>query len=176
MQSRWPKVLLVVLVAALVAVVVISLVSGDDEVTLRAGEAQLVSVSELESFAEDAGHPVYWVGERDDTEYELTETDGGRIYVRYLPAGTPVGAKTEYLTVGSYPVEDAAAALEKSAREDDAKELARSDGGAVVLIDTDAGGNVHVAYEGDDTQIEIFSPVPREALRLAKGDQAQPVS
>ncbi len=177
MRSRWPQVLLGVLAAALVAVLAISLLSdGDEEVSLTVGEPEIVSVSQLEAYAEDADRPIYWVGEEPDTDFELTETEGGRVYVRYLPAGAEAGVEDEYLTVGSYAVDDASAALEKTAREDESKEVARSDGGAVVLIDRDAGSNVHLAGEDDDVQIEIFSPVPREALRLAKDDRAQPVS
>ena len=118
MTSRWLQVVLGTLIAALVAVIVIALLGGsnDDKVSLTPGEPQIVSASQLEGFADGADHAVYWVGEIDDTEFELTETDNGRVFVRYVPSGTAAGTGGEYLTVASYPLEDAPAALEKIAR------------------------------------------------------------
>ena len=118
MTSRWLQVVLGTLIAALVAVIVIALLAGsnDDKVSLTPGEPQIVSASQLEGFADGADHAVYWVGEIDDTEFELTETDNGRVFVRYVPSGTAAGTGGEYLTVASYPLEDAPAALEKIAR------------------------------------------------------------
>ena len=168
MSSRWLQIVLGILIAALVAVIVIALLGGgDDKVSLTPGEPQIVSVSQLEGFADDAEHPVYWVGERDETEYELTETDNGRIFVRYLPEG---GAENtaKALTVASYPLKEAAAALERTAGEGGGEQIAKSDDGAVVLLDPNSPNNVHMAYPGENTQIEVFSPVAGEALRLSK--------
>ena len=109
MSSRWLQIVLGTLVAALVAVIVIALLGGgDDKVSLTPGEPQIVSASQLEGFADGADHAVYWVGEIDETEFELTETDNGRVFVRYVPSGTVSGhGSGEYLTVASYPLEDA---------------------------------------------------------------------
>ncbi len=168
MPSRWLQIVLGVLVAALIAVVVIAILGGgEDEVSLTPGEPQIVSVSQLEGFANDANRTVYWVGEREETEIELTETDNGRIFVRYLPEG---GAEktTEALTVASYPLKGAAADLERTAGKGGGEQIAKSDDGAVVLIDPKSPNNVHMAYPGEAIQIEVFSPVAGEALRLSK--------
>jgi hypothetical protein len=162
------------LILAVLVFFAVSLLGDDDEVTLTPGEPKLVSVSELEDFADGAGHDVYWAGERPDTEYELSESEGGRVFVRYLPAGGGGGGE-EFLTIGTYPVEDGAAALERAARNGEGKEIARSDDGAVVLIDRKSPDNAHLAYPGEDLQIEIFSPVSGEALRLAARDRVEPV-
>jgi hypothetical protein len=163
--------------AALALVLLIALTTlpgcGGDGVSLEPGETKVVSVGELEDFADGAGHDVYWAGERPDTELELSETEGGRIFVRYLPAGG--GGGDEFLTVGTYPVEDGAAALRRAARNGEGKEIARSDEGAVVLIDRKAPDNAHLAYPGEDLQIEVFSPVSGEALKLAARDGVEPV-
>jgi hypothetical protein len=174
MQSRWIQPVLALLAVVLLGVLAWMLLTGDDDdVSLTPGQPEVVSVSQLEGFAEDADHQIYWAGEKPDTEIELTETDDGRIYVRYLPSEG--GDATAFLTVASYPVDDGAAALERSARNTDNKEIARSDDGAVVLIDTESPNNAHLAYPGDDLQIEIFSPVTGEALRLASRDRVEPV-
>jgi hypothetical protein len=172
-QGRRTQLVLVVLIVAVLVWLVAMLVSGDDGVSLTPGEPKIVSVSELEEFAHDADRDVYWAGERIDTRYELSETEGGKVFVRYLPV--EAGGGSEYLTVGSYPVEDAVAALRRAAREDDRTELARSDEGAVILLDRDSPDNVHLAYPGEDVQIEVFSPVDGEALRIAARDRVEPV-
>jgi hypothetical protein len=169
--------LLIALAVGLSAWLIVLLVSGDgDDIELTVGEPQIVSIEQLKSFAEDADRTIYWAGERPTTVYELTETESGRIYVRYLPGGSEAGERgVELLTVGTYPVGDAAAALERAARAE-GKELARSDGGAVVLLDTKRAENVHMAYPGAPEQIEVYSPTPRVALRLASEDGLSPVS
>jgi hypothetical protein len=172
MQSRRLQVVLAVLAAALTVVLVVMLLGGgDDQVSLTPGEPQIVSSSELEGFADGADHAVYWVGEIENTEYELTETDNGRVFVRYVPSGTDAGARGEYLTVASYPLEDAPSALEKTARRQ-GDEIASSDDGAVILLDTESPNNIHMAYPGN-VQIEVFSPVAGEALRLSKDSVQQ---
>jgi hypothetical protein len=95
------------------------------------------------------------------------------VLVRYLPTGG--GGGGEVLTVGSYPVQNAAAALRRASGEQGGSQLARSDKGAVVLLDTKSPDNAHLAYPGTDLQIEIFSPVQGEALRLAARDGVEPV-
>ena len=172
MSRPWLIPTLAVIAAGLIVWLAILLLRGDD-VSLTVGEPQVVTAAELESFADDAEHPVYWLGERADAEYELTETSSGRIFVRYLSGDGDEEVRS--LTVGTYPVEDGVAALRRTAVSEDGKELARSDGGAVLLIDTAAPDNVHMAYPREDHQIEIYSPVPGQALRLASRDRVRPV-
>ena len=173
MQSRWMQLTLAVLIVALIATIAVMLLGGDDGFSLTPGTPEPVSVAQLEEFAEGADHDVYWAGPRPDTRYQLTETQAGRVLVRYLPADG--GGGSGALTVGSYPVADAAGALKRAARQDDRKEIARSDNGAVVLLDPESPDNAHLAYPGTDLQIEIFSPVPGQALRLAAHDRVEPV-
>ena len=47
----------------------------------------LVSAEQLTSESKSLGHKVYWAGPRKDWSYELTVTESGRAYVRYLPGG-----------------------------------------------------------------------------------------
>jgi hypothetical protein len=167
---------LIVLAVGLSAWLIVLLVSGGDDFKLTTGEPQIASVSDLESWVEDTGRTIYWVGERDSTSYELTETASGRVYVRYLPEGAEAGDPAPgYVTVGTYPVSDAAGVLRDAADAREGKELAMSKNGAVVLLETKRAENVHMAFPNTNEQIEIYSPEPRVALRYASGDQVTPI-
>jgi hypothetical protein len=72
-------------------------VSGALKPVLANGQSEskgptAVTRTGLASLAASVGHPVYWAGPRANVTYELTQTADGRIFVRYLPKGTPVGA------------------------------------------------------------------------------------
>ncbi len=66
----------------------------------------LISLKGLETLAA-LGIPIYWAGEQPGVTYELTKTDDNRVFIRYLPAGVPIGSNQPYLTIGTYPVSDA---------------------------------------------------------------------
>lgn len=168
--------LLVVLSVALVAVVLIWALGGDDSPTPTVDEPEAVSASELSDFADEQGKPVYWLGERPGETYELTDSSSGRIYVRYLPQGVNAGDKrASFVTVATYPESNGVVALRKAAREEDGAKLGKTDDGAVLLIDPASPKNAHLAYPGANLQVEVFSPVPGEALRLAARGAVQPV-
>jgi hypothetical protein len=139
---------------------------GDDDSN---GEGPVgLSESELMEKAGSFSTPVYWVGPRPGTDqYELTQTDDGRVYVRYLTGAAEVGTQTpSYLTVGTYPVAGAKKALRRSKQAGGTGEL-------IELPDRDvlkgrSGQNVYVVLNTQpDLQIEIFDPTPGRALRLA---------
>jgi hypothetical protein len=139
---------------------------GDDQPA--AGEARIVSAAELSDLAAEAASLIYWLGERPGTEIELTEEDSGRIYVRYLEDGADAGdERAEALTVGTYPSKDGVADLRRAARNGDGTVAARTDDGAVLLIDPGSPNSAHLAYPDGGSQIEVYSPKPGEALRLA---------
>jgi hypothetical protein len=167
MPRSWLSAVLVVLVLALIALVGVLLL-GNDDVSLTAGEPEIVTVDQLSSFASDADAPVYWLGERNNVQYELTETSGGRVYVRYLSPGAEAGDKrAQFLAVGTYPQDGGVEALRRAVENREGAELGRTDDGAVLLIDPSSPNNAHLAYPGADLQIEVYSPVPGEALRIA---------
>ena len=148
-----------------------------DSGSLRFDGPRIVSVSELEELAaEDAGVPIYWLGARKGSRYELSETADGGYSVAYLQAGGRRGERpAEYVTVASYPSDDGVAALRRAARNRPRSKLGRTDGGAILLIDPGSPRNAHLAYPGGDFQVEVFSPVPGEALRLAARGDTRPV-
>jgi hypothetical protein len=128
-----------------------------------------VTPTTLARLAAKLGRPVYWAGKEPGKTYELTQTPDGRIYVRYLPAGVPVGVSRPYLTVGTYPVANAYAVT---------KAAARKPGSVVVNV---PGGtafyarsrptSVYMAFPGVDEQIEVYDPSATVA-RSAVADRA----
>jgi hypothetical protein len=175
MNRRWPTILLVVLSLALVAAVVVWLVQGGDS-SPATDEPEVVSVSQLSEFAAEQDTPVYWLGPRQGAGYELTDTSSGRIYVRYLTGGAEAGdRRAKFITVATYQEEDGLAALRRAAGEAQGARLAKTDDGAVLLIDPTSPDNAHLAYPGANVQIEVYSPVPGEALRLAARGAVRPV-
>jgi hypothetical protein len=176
MSRRWLTILLVVLSVALIAAVGIWIFRDDDSSSSTAAGPEAVTVSELSGFAAEQGMPVYWLGERGDETYELTDSSSGRVYIRYLPEGTDAGdQRANFVTVATYPSEDGVAELRKAARDEAGAKLGKTDDGAVLLIDPASPNNAHLAYRGANLQVEIYSPVPGEALRLAARGAVRPV-
>jgi hypothetical protein len=178
-MSRLQRVLsalLLVLSVALIAVVVVWALDDDDDSSSGATGSGTVTAAELADFAARKGTPVYWLGERDGETYELTESPSGRVYIRYLPAGTAAGdARPDFVTVATYPARSGVGALRKAARVEPGAKLGKTDDGAVLLIDPALPKNAHLVYPGANLQIEVYSPVSGEALRLAARGAVQPV-
>lgn len=176
MTKRWLTILLVILSVALIAVVVVWLVHDDDSSSPKAGEPEAASASQLSEFAAEHGEPIYWLGARQGESYELTDTKSGRVYIRYLTDGAEAGdERADFVTVATYPGQDGIAMLRKAASEQKGAKLAKTDDGAVLLIDPASPDNAHLAYPGANLQVEVYSPVPGEALRLAARGDVQPV-
>jgi hypothetical protein len=162
------------LVAALAGVGWLLLVREDGDASNSLGEPRMVSAAELGEFARSVGHPVYWVGERLGAAYELTQTADGQIYVRYLTDEAAIGnQEPDFLTVGTYPADDAARALREEAEARGAV-LERATGGGLVVIDEDRPTSVYLAYPDSDYQIEVYDPSPERALELALTGRVQP--
>jgi hypothetical protein len=166
------------LIAAIVVVLFIVLKNNDDgnsEPAATSG-AEGVSVSQLRNVASSVDHPVYWAGERPGKRYELTITDQGNIFVRYLDPDTPVGSRSvASLTIGTYPVADAFAATKSVAAKPGSKTGQTPDGGFVVT-NSDNPNSVYIAYPGSDHQIEVYDPNPKTAFSLAESGAVVPIS
>jgi hypothetical protein len=132
--------------------------------------------AELRGLANEAGHPVYWVGPRPNRIYELTRTSSGRIFIRYLPPGVRVGNRSAQFTiVGSYPVENALDVL-RELSEQEGQRSASVPGGGFAVYSASSPNNVYLAYPDEDVQIEVFDPSAERALRLATTGRVVPVS
>ncbi|HEX3172604.1 MAG TPA: hypothetical protein VHQ43_00095 [Solirubrobacterales bacterium] len=172
-MTRQLTVILAVLSVALVAAIVVWVVRDNGSSDTN---AEVVTAVQLSEAAAVAGHPVYWLGPRPGTSYELTEGEGGPFYVRYLSGGAAAGdERADFVTVATYPQPGGVASLRRSARERPGAKIARTDDGAVLLVDPSSPKNAHLAYPGADLQIEVYSPAPGEALRLASRGKVQRV-
>jgi hypothetical protein len=138
--------------------------SSNKPVPARAG-AVPVTPTVLGSLAGASSSPIYWAGPRTGFTYELTKTADGRVFIRYLPHGVPVGAVEPYLTVGTYPIANAYAVTSTLASESGAIRVAVPDGG-VGFYDTSRPTNVYLAFPGTNSQIEVYDPAAGEARRL----------
>lgn len=119
---------------------------------------RIVTADELRAFAAAEDGPVYWAGERAGARYELTRTADGRVYVRYLAAGTEAGSTDAgFLTIGTYPQADALSTLKATAARRGSTDVAVGGGGAGAVL-RGSPDSVYLAYPGVAAQIEVFDP------------------
>ena len=165
------------IVVAVLVILGVVLLGGDDSDESSAGEPVALSESELLEESGTLGQPIYWVGPRPGTtSYELTTTPDGRIYVRYLTgeaeAGDPLPS---FLTVGTYSVPNAKQALQKAIKSGEGSEKVSHHDGYEVLAGG-SGANAYVVFDDQpDLQIEVFSPKPGEAAELANSGALVPL-
>ncbi len=117
---------------------------------------------------------MYWAGPRAGRTYELTRPDDGSIYIRYLPAGVPVGSpRPDFLTVGTYPRPGALRLLRRLARRAGAVSFPVTGGGLAVYWSR-RPNSVYLAFPGGEAQIEVYDRSARSARRIARSGQVQP--
>jgi hypothetical protein len=183
-ESPWYKSRLFWLVVGLVAgaatvAVIGALVTGSDDEAENAIPAATtdpieVTDAELATMAEEVGHPIYWIGEQDGATLEASRPVEDRVYVRYLDDGEIGDPRPQFLTVGTYVVEDAIEIQQAVAERDDVRSEALDDGG--LAIQSDASPNsVYIAYPDQDLQIEVYDRSPRRAFQTAISDALRPV-
>ena len=167
-----------VAIVAIVAVIAASVLGGDGEESRAAPEraqAAGVSLDELQTTAASIPHPVYWTGPQPGRTYELTRTADGRTYIRYLPEGTKVGsARGDFLTVGTYPQEDALETLRATAKTQGA-ELMPLESGGYAFQDVNRPTSVYAAFPGLDLQVEVFDPGGAQARELVRDGRLAPL-
>jgi hypothetical protein len=175
------RIVAVVAAALIVAVVAFLLLSGgdDDEPQPEAAppaaavetEPEIVTAADLRRLSVELGHPLYWLGPRPGAELELTREGNGDVYVRYLTGSAKAGdQRPRFVTVGTYPVADALAAVKTATANAGAEPLPLSHGG-VAFVNPDNPSSAYFAYPGADFQIEVFAPKVGEALELITGNK-----
>jgi hypothetical protein len=169
----------VVAVALLIAFVVWLLVRGSGSSTparapARAG-AVPVTPAVLAALARSTSAPIYWVGPRSDSTYELTKTADDRVFIRYLPPGVPVGTVQAYLTVGTYPVAHAFSVTGTLARRHGAVRVPIP-GGGVGFYESSSPTNIYLAFPNESYQVELYDPSAAQARSLAVSGLVAPVS
>jgi hypothetical protein len=128
------------------------------------------SAGQIRTLAASVDHPVYWVGRKQGFTYEVTQQSNGAIIIRYLPQGAKVGSSTPYLSVATYPFNNAYAALQGVAQQKGVRSVSVP-GGGIGTIAKRYPADVHVAYPAVDYQVEIFDPAPGTAKSLVVGGQ-----
>jgi hypothetical protein len=145
--------------------------------TPTGGRSSVVSASEqaLARLSRLTRRPVYWAGPQRKMKLELTQTAGGRVYVRYLPLNVKIGDRRgRYLIVGTYPVVNAYRAIQKAAKESGAHRL-RLRGGLLGVYNDSMPTNVYFAARRSNYQIEVYDPNPSRALALVNSGKIRPI-
>jgi len=135
-----------------------------------APKPKAASPAALKSLAGSLGHPIYWVGPKHGYTYELTQTDDGKVYVRYLPPGVAVGAKDAYLSVGTYPYANAFAET-KGLLSQPGNEKVAVPGGGVAVYGKSYPQSIHLAYPGSNLQVEVFDPSAAAVRRIVSSGE-----
>ncbi len=143
---------------------------GDGGEEASAVSATIVSPAELSSLSASSPSPIYWAGERPDTELELTEEEGD-FYLRYLEDGAKPDA--EVLTVGTYLLEDPRASLEEVAASPTAIVRHAADGREVVSSEENPN-SVYFVTSDNSAQIEVYDPSAKVAMDLALSGNVRP--
>jgi hypothetical protein len=133
----------------------------------------LVSLDELRDLAGESDAPLYWAGARQGRDYEVTRTNGGTTYLRYLRDGIPAGDPEPQLTVVTYSLPNALARL-RAGRPGRSTRIPL-DGGGLAVIDPSRPTNVHLAYPGQAVQVEVFAPEPGLARQLVESGAVRPL-
>ena len=136
---------------------------------------RLVGEQELRRIARGNDAPVYWAGPRANVSYEFTRTVDGRSYVRYLPPSARAGERQpRFLTIGTYPVQDGAAAIRSAAQEQRMTLQDLADRG-LAAYSPSKPKNVYFATEGSPVEVEAYSPTAGLALQLVGSGRVRPV-
>ena len=129
-----------------------------------------LSADGLATLAAAGGSPIYWVGPRAGSRYELAQRDG-QVFLRYLPTGVEAGSEQALLTVGTYPVENA---FNVTSGIQGSKTIPIP-GGGVAVMSADRPNSAYVAYPGVEYQMEVYDPDPAEVKRLVTSGAVKPV-
>lgn len=135
---------------------------------------EAVSLAALRALPASLRHPVYWAGPMAGATYELTRTPDGRVYIRYLTGGASVGSPLpDFLTVGTYVVPNAAAAVRAAAAQPGAVSLTLP--GGVAFYNRARPTSVYFARPGSNVQVETYDPSAAVARRLVVTGVIRPV-
>jgi hypothetical protein len=132
-----------------------------------------ISLKGLQTIAR-LGFPIYWAGTRPGTTYEMTKKADNSILIRYLPNGAPIGSKTPYLTIGTYPMKNAFAVTSGVAKRAGSVSIPAGND-RVAFYSSSKPTNVYFAQRGSDYQIEVYDPVAQEAKQLVASGKIQAV-
>ena len=118
---------------------------------------------------------MYWAGPKAGATYELTRSPDGRVYIRYLTGGAKVGSPLpDFLTIGTYVVPNAAAAVRAAARQPGAVPVPVQ--GGFGFYNSARPTSVYFAIVGSNLQVETYDPSAAVARTLVETGAIRPVS
>ena len=142
---------------------------GDDDSSLSptaaSGEPVAVSANGLATLEQAVGGPVYWVGPRGVSKYEVSQQTGPDL--RPLSAGRCRSRRRAGAADGGdVPGREC---VRRHVRHSEGTDIVSIPGGGVAAISAARPTSAYVAYPGVDYQIELYDPDP--AVVQAAGDE-----
>jgi hypothetical protein len=147
-------------IGLLAIALILWLILDDGDAKRSAHSAEIVSADSLQTAAAEQATPVYWAGERQGTELELSREGGADAGDR----------RPNFLTVGTYAQANPVATLRHQGDEPGAV-LGRAPGNATVYFSQTNPGSVYLAYPGVPVEIEVYDPNFKRALQLVNSGQ-----
>jgi hypothetical protein len=138
-------------------------------------DARILTDEELATLPDQAGHEVFWAGEREGTELEFSDDPSGNVHLRYLTDGNEAGTEAQtFLDIGTYPF---AGAYETTKQLSQQKSLTKVPvSGGVGFYDKDRPYSVILAFSSEpDLQVEVYHPEKNGALEVVRGGDIVPV-
>jgi hypothetical protein len=133
------------------------------------------SGQELRRLSASLRRPIYWAGPQAGAVYELTVAANGRVYIRYLIGGAKVGSpRSDFLTIGTYPVANPATDLRRAARSPGSVVLTLPHG-AFGVYNTARPTSVYLTYPGSHEEVETYDPSPTVARALVESGGVKPI-
>jgi hypothetical protein len=131
---------------------------------------------QLLEYAHALGHALYWIGDYEGYDYEVTRNEIGEIYIRYLPTGTASGDQSgDYTIIGTHPQAQAYAIVQARVEREELECEDVPEGGNVVWA-TERPTNVYLVYPDFPFIIEIYDPDSERAMQIALTGEVCPLS
>lgn len=154
-------------IALLVALLVALMIDVGSGAGGGPGWNGVVGEFELRQRSYTFAHSAYWLGPRPPTDrYQIETPTPDDIYIRYVEDPDEPGPGLSHLTVATYAVPDASAALARAAQES-GERVSRHPG--FEMLAAPKANSAYLVLDGvPELQIEIYSPRPGEAAKLAE--------
>jgi hypothetical protein len=171
------------LVALVAALAIVGCGGGNDNkvntsvAAANDGKPRIIAVKDLGGVGSALGHPLYWAGEQSGKSLELTITQPGNAFIRYLNRDSELASpEPDFLTIGSYPLKGAYDALKANAKNHPGTRTAQTPDGGFVLVSKDRPQSVYIVFpKQPDVEIEVYAPSASKAFETATSGDIKPV-
>ncbi len=136
----------------------------------------LLLPSGLKAESQTIGQRIYWAGPKNGVRYEFTQEKNGHVFVRYLTGKAKKGVRAaNYLIVATYKYPNAYPLLKKLANKNAISGALKGPGGSVIYVRPHDQKSVLMAWPKTNYEVEIYDPLPTQALLTAKSGNVAPV-